>query len=101
MTAESDAPRKRKPLEASRTALESTSAAVSKAMKKASGSEFRENWQEFSESVTSIVVGIHGENTALKARMDALEKRATGGKAIIVAWAAVAIAAAALLVALL
>lgn len=101
MNEEPDSSRKRSPLEASRSALQSTTAAVSKAMKKASGAEFRENWQEFSESVTSIVVGLHGENTALKARVAKLERQGCSIKTIAVAWAALVVALVALTVALL
>lgn len=101
MNEEPDSSRKRSPLEASRSALQSTTAAVSKAMKKASGAEFRENWQEFSESVTSIVVGLHGENTALKARVAKLERQGSSVKSIAVAWTALVVALVALAVALL
>ncbi len=61
-------------MEKARAVVASTKGAVTKGMRKASGVEFRENWQEFSEAVTTIVVGLNAENQSLRAEVDLLKR---------------------------
>jgi hypothetical protein len=88
-------------LEASKSVVTATTTGLSKAMRKASGSEFRENWQDFSESVTTILVGLHGEVTALKGRIAELEARKSARGGTILGAIALIVSLVALLVAML
>lgn len=88
-------------VQGSKSVVTATTVGLSKAMKKASGSEFRENWQEFSESTTTIIVGLHGEITALRGRVSELEKRSSARLGILLGAIALFVSLIALLVTLI